>query len=506
MRGAFSVSNPAVYEELLTKTKDASKLEAWLESNRGGKRASPWESNLWALAMLAASALHFFLREIIRMQIDSLNASGADAGAQAALDLMPPQPASAADLSKAVYAFLETQRIEHDDTGRNDHRKPAAPAAPADQEDESPAAVSSALHQAQPERRLPVEVIALWAPAERVAVWKWAQHLATGGQAPPPEVLSRVYLEDLRLGDPADRTKLLGWVGIGLDAAAVNWSDELWEEVLAWARAVHRIDRGEREVEVPACPAIFLPGRQLFGEVKAFAHHAGETTRAAIVDAFGGEHPGVTLAVDALLALGELTFGPAGQDHYAATEPGLRAEVAELVAAAEALGRRADVPTPRDEQPDHPYYSYRKLSGVPLGGTVDDDIALRFSGADRRPEQLDGVALLPHSDEHFRGTINYGELAWTEDEEILGHYRTVLVDELEDELEQARAEARGGLEPGDPGFEDDEEESVTLGPEMADNITEILGDGGGEEPEPEDEDLPPPTPITKPRGRRKAGA
>lgn len=496
------MSDP-VYEEVLVKTKEASKLEAWLESNRGGKRIGPWESNLWALAMLAGSALHYFLREIIRCQIDSINASGEDAGAQVALDLMPPQPASAADLTKAVYAFLETQRIEHDDTGRHERRPPAQPAARADdpEPDESPAAVGSALHQALPERRFPVELIATWAPSERVAVWKWTQHLADGGQAPPPVVLTRTYLEDLRLDQAADRTTLLGWVGIGLDAAAMEWSEELWAYVLDWARAVHRLDRGEREIEVPACPAIFLPGRQLFAEVKAFAHHAGETTRAAIVDAFGGEHPGVTLAVDALLALGELTFGTE-QDHYGAAEPGLQVEVAELVAAAEALGRRADVPARRDEQPGHPYYSYRGLSGVTLGGAVDDDIALRFSGADRRPDQLTGVALLPHSDEHFRGIINYGELAWTEDEEILGHYRAVLVDELEDAVEQVQAEARGGLEPGDEGYEDGEN-SVTLTPAMADNITEILGDGGGEE-EPEGEKPPPPTPI---RGRRrKAGA
>jgi hypothetical protein len=111
------MSNP-VYEEALNLTRTAAKLEHWLQTNQGGRKNSTWESNLWALATLAASALHYFLREIIRCQIDAINASGEDAGAQAALDLMPPQPASAQDLTRAVYAFLETQQMERDDTGR----------------------------------------------------------------------------------------------------------------------------------------------------------------------------------------------------------------------------------------------------------------------------------------------------------------------------------------------------------------------------------------------------
>ena len=302
------------YEDLLGKTAAAFTLKTWADENAGGPRHGTRESNLWALVRLAAAALHYFLSHLVKLWIDREDETFSAAEAQQALESIDAeQPASADDLKRAIVAFLATQQLEHDDTGRNDF-EPAAKKS-REERDVAPAAVSSALHQA--DRGLSAEVCALWAPRERVAAYEWAEHTAQGGEAPPPEVVSRIYLEDLNLEDDAQLATLLGWVGIP-GTSQENWGDSR-DAVELWARNAHLHDRGsllrsavpeddEAATELLLkVPAILLPEEDLFAKIKEeAAERTPAATREELVATFRPEDYGASFAIDAMMALGEL--------------------------------------------------------------------------------------------------------------------------------------------------------------------------------------------------------
>lgn len=198
---------------------------------------------------------------------------------------------------------------------------------PAGVADADPETVRNLLAKAQPKRELPpIEVFARWQQEGLLLAETWARRKLGGVDAPPPDVVAQEQLEDLDLDNLTDRLTLLRWVGIEV-VEDVEWDGEKWNQIIEWAMPAHRIDRGETGLRVPELPDHFYPAPSVFGSIKRLVHTGGQTI-ATIGESVEGH--GITMAVQALLAAGEITGTPGH---------GLESATAELVESEDELYR-----------------------------------------------------------------------------------------------------------------------------------------------------------------------
>lgn len=274
-------TNDDEYGVLLTAAKKAYDLHRWVEGHEHDAGSAEGE-NRWALIRYASAALaHFFGLEV-KAQVEQQEGEVRFAGAQASLDFVGDQPAGPNQMKAAVSAFLES-RPEFGDIGElrqltleDEEEWPEGDVAADD--------VLDMWRRAEPERGLPPAVVLYrygsgharpdtaspnlgWDAGDRIAAMRWCEAIVGGDDAPKPEAIVARYLEDLDLETTEDRYELLE-LALGVVAEDVhdedaeehpsNWSDDLWEEALHWARHAHRSDRGEI-VEVVDLPTIFAP-------------------------------------------------------------------------------------------------------------------------------------------------------------------------------------------------------------------------------------------------------
>lgn len=294
------------YNELLKFRQDVDKLGKVLEG------AQPPESsilsrNLLTLMVNAWAALGWFADHLISNTLKLREERLDGSAAQTAMDFVPSDKVIGMEATReAVKHFLDVQSLGAEPESPT---YPDSPIVDDDPDGPSSAKVRQLLAQVQTDRTLPPScVFDDWTPAERIAAARWAYAQIQGADAPPPECVSRRFLEDLDLEEIGDRVELLSWLGIKV-VEDVEWSSDLWDEVLSWAVPAHGVDRGERGVEVPAMPAIFLPSEEVVAEAKAIVAEGG-ATYASVVERIEGH--GASLALAALIILNEVTVGTDG--------------------------------------------------------------------------------------------------------------------------------------------------------------------------------------------------
>jgi hypothetical protein len=344
------------YEELLKGIARAAELEKWLEGERGGQRISTKEGNLWSLAYLAAGLQHYLLRHIYIHRSEAMDRADEAIGMQAAFELIPEAPASAADLRNIIHGFFGTQGLEDNDAGRPP--KPDQPPSSSTEasrpvdvvNDVPPAQVLEAIVPHLDGRFNWAEapaIVSLWTPAERAAARDWGVNRAAGGEAPEPEVLTRRYLEDMIAEDlETGGSDSWGWLLDQVHVPNIPMSREAQLEILPWATAAHRRDRGESTFPVPEMPTCLVPEAESYAVIKARVFSGG-ASRSALFEEFGGEELGISFVLDALEGLREVRAGET-IEWLVADEEGLHSSLAHLeeVARASAERREPDLVAP----------------------------------------------------------------------------------------------------------------------------------------------------------------
>ncbi len=287
------------YAAFLTKAKTAHDLHMWVESFEY-ELASAEEENEWALIRYAVAASAYYFARAVKRQIEHQEGEAKFANAQLGIDMMGYKPGNTASLKAAVAQFLET-RPEFDDAAAPSRDAKSEDAGDLVQGDVGADEVLELWARAEPDRGLPpVEVVGRyaqghtrpvavgpqlgWDAGDRVVVHKWCETVIGGDEAPKPEAVAVHYLEDMDLETSDGRNELL-WTVLGVvvedvheegsDDHVDSWGDDLWEEVLEWARTAHRIDRGEA-LDPIDLPAIFAPVDDAIEALVEFFSDTGE--------------------------------------------------------------------------------------------------------------------------------------------------------------------------------------------------------------------------------------
>lgn len=352
----------AQFEELLKRTGAASALATWLDGTAGGAKSTTHEGNLWAAARLLANGLSHFMNHLVVAMIADLDRADEAAGAQEALDLVPEsRAANAVDLREIMEKFFVTERLEVDDTGRRSptSASPAPPATPpadppqseepktapapekkaakgrkkktdaaAEPVAQAPAAPAPAgapvktgdsseaalivsglirLGRFKAEKPLPIDVVRSWTAEDRSAALAFIADQESGGQAPPPEILSQRFLEELDLALEFDQNEVLTTAGIAFAAEISLETQEDFDRLMAWAVARVRFMRGEA-VAVPAFPKdLIFPTAAIFSDLHAAVVKGGERGVAErIVEEAFEPNPAYRIALEILESHGEI--------------------------------------------------------------------------------------------------------------------------------------------------------------------------------------------------------
>ena len=274
--------------------------------------AAPPESdtyaeNLWAMIIMLWRATLWVFDELLKVTVNLRQSRAEFASQQTALELVPKErPTSVSETAEIIHAFLQKERIEDPgdldgSDGRVYHSELEEPPSVA----LSGVDLFNLLSEAQKGRDFPPpEVIDRWTEGERISAGNWASAVIEGSKAPAPEVLLKRYLEDLDMSEVEGWRELLSWVGIYV-VSDTDWSNELWDEVLEWAEAAHRIDRGEHYEEFPTLPEIFAPDQSFLDSVQSYVFEQGAPSVRATIDYFSARH-GIRFALLALIGCGEL--------------------------------------------------------------------------------------------------------------------------------------------------------------------------------------------------------
>ena len=384
----------AQYEELLKRAGAASALASWMDGTAGGAKGSTHEGNLWAAARLLANGLSHFLNHLIIAMIENLDGEETAKGAQEALDLVPEnRAANAGDLRKIMENFFTGERMERDDTGHRTPPEPtpqsepatapaqvatppADPAAAATEKKPAkgkkakkgetptePAPVESApparsappvktgdsseaaliiaglvrLGRFTAEKPLPVDVVRAWSSEERGAALAYIADQESGGQAPPPEILTNRFLEELDLALEFDQNEVLTAAGIAFAAEISLETQEDFDRLLAWAVARVRFMRGE-SLDVPAFPRdlVFLSDGAIFKDIHAEVVKGGDRGVAErIVEEKFEPNPAYRIALEILESNGEIL---SADGSLLAVAPALEKPLAAYLAEADTLG------------------------------------------------------------------------------------------------------------------------------------------------------------------------
>lgn len=185
-----------------------------------------------------------------------------------------------------------------------------------------------------------------WSRKERLAAIAWGEAGAEIDQDTSewdrhqdrqPEHVQKLYLEDFDFTGEGHRLAALDRIAGG--TLLTECSPELWDELSPWATTLLRKLRGE-DVEVPDCPALFVPNAEILQTIKAKCHER-HMWRAGIFEEDDWMPKG-WLAWEVLCFSGEIgeRFDDDGEAlGMGAAEPELRKPVGELIEAAAGIGR-----------------------------------------------------------------------------------------------------------------------------------------------------------------------
>lgn len=329
--------------------------------------------DLWRAAKPRQLTLEDLLQSARRI-VPEVREADDDAIGQAAsmdLDEDEEEEEDALDAEPRMTALAAEEPDHSAGNVREFFKPPTAGTAP------TPSETAGALAQAG--REVSVHEIQLWTPGERQAAHTWARAKVDGRDVPPPEVVSRQYLEDLDLGEAQDLAMLLDEIGVP-DTEEVEWGEDR-ESVVAWASALYRFGRGEK-VEVPAVPELFVPEESLFGQIKA-AVAAGPVGIGEIMDRFRPEDFGVRFAVVALWHHGEIAHHAVSGQYRVEGEAELQTTPAELSATARAIASGILVAGPPEEEVVEGAASLRAWFGNAGRDWPGDEVVAGWTEEDR---------------------------------------------------------------------------------------------------------------------------